>query len=157
MAGVTRESRPVRSWTGPPPRVISMRKALLPVLLAALASTAAAQTTSQPAPVASLRPQWARAVWTPGRHDGHQRERDEPLGGFLGPSDQDHRYEGFFVGAGLGVTAALVALAWCDEDSSCDTSRGLVMAPVVVGILGLSGAVLGGLIPKSPSAIPMDP
>jgi hypothetical protein len=72
-----------------------------------------------------------------------------PLGGLLGPDDLDHRYPGFFVGAGLGLLLTAVSFAWCsDGDNSCDSGRVLPLGVLMTGVLGLSGAVIGGFLPK---------
>ena len=82
-------------------------------------------------------------------HPEAERAR-EPLGGLLGPDDLDHRYPGFFVGAGLGVLLTAVSFAWCsDDDNSCDSGRVLPLGVLMTGVLGLSGAVIGGFLPKS--------
>ncbi len=73
----------------------------------------------------------------------------EPLGGFLGPGDQDHRYEGFFVGAGLGIATTVFSLGLCDGDSPCDRADALRMGLLMTGVFSLGGAVLGGLLPKA--------
>jgi hypothetical protein len=61
----------------------------------------------------------------------------------------DQRYPGFFVGAGLGLLLTVVAFAWCfDDNSSCDSGTVLPRGVLMTGILGLSGAVIGGFLPK---------
>jgi hypothetical protein len=73
----------------------------------------------------------------------------EPLGGILGPDDQDYRYTGFFIGAALGVAATAFSLAWCENsDTECVSGRVLPMGFLMSGVLGLSGAVVGGFLPK---------
>lgn len=122
-----------------------MPKCLLVALLACVVSTAAAQD-ARPSRHA-IRPSFARAVWA---EPAPLRQSHEPLGGLLGPGDEDHRYEGFFVGAGLGVFATLTAVAMCDADSPCTASQVLLGGTIGSAMLGFAGAVLGGLIPKTP-------
>lgn len=124
-----------------------MPNRLVVLFLASLASAVAAQESGPPAGSPPLGPSYARAVWAP----PVVRESREPLGGLLGPGDEDHRYTGFFVGAALGLAATLYAVAWCeDPDNSCSASKALIMGPVASAMLGFGGAVLGGLIPKAP-------
>ena len=121
-----------------------MSKHLLVVLFACTVSTAAAQG---PAPATQIRPSFARAVWVEPASTTQSRE---PLGGLLGPGDEDHRYEGFFVGAGLGVFATLATLSMCDADSPCTSSQVMLGGTIASAMLGFAGAVLGGLLPKTP-------
>jgi hypothetical protein len=75
--------------------------------------------------------------------------RREPLGGLLGPGDRDHRYEGFFVGAGLGLVATALSFSMCsDSDNGCESSNLLLMGTIASTVVGLAGAVLGGFLPK---------
>jgi hypothetical protein len=128
-----------------------MPSLLLLILLTWLVPVAAAQT---PAPVIraeSLQPRWAREVWVPLRADHREGRSREPLGGFLGPGDEDHRYTGFFLGAGLGLFGTMFSVAWCENaDNNCDSTRAVLVGTMASGMFGLGGAVLGGLIPKSP-------
>ena len=94
----------------------------------------------QPAP--------ARFVWAkPNPVDAEARG----LGpGFLGRGDRDHRYTGFWAGVGLGAVATIISAAHCsDPDNDCKVSRALLLGPVVTGVLGLTGALIGGLFPKA--------
>jgi hypothetical protein len=117
------------------------------LLLAALMLSFAPITAAQN-PTRSLRPEFARALWS--RSGPESVPRREPLGGFLGPDDEDYRYAGFFVGAALGLAATAFSLTWCsDADNACSTGRVLLVGPVVSAALGLGGAVLGGLLPKT--------
>jgi hypothetical protein len=125
---------------------------VLPALLLSLVSTVAAQTPVPHAPAATLRPSMARAVWAPADDGLRRSEAPEPLGGFLGPGDEDHRYPGFFIGAGLGLFGTLVAVEMCTQDTACDSRSKALAAGVLASVMfGLGGAVIGGLIPKSPS------
>ena len=96
---------------------------------------------------APLLPGPARLLWE--RPSLAAERAREPLGGLLGPDDLDHRYPGFFVGAGLGLLLTAVSFAWCsDGDNSCDSGRVLPLGVLMAGVLGLSGAVIGGFLPK---------
>jgi hypothetical protein len=76
----------------------------------------------------------------------------EPLGGLLGPGDRDYRYTGFFVGAGVGLAAVTLAVAWCSEsEGGCDYGRVALFGPLGVAAVGFAGAVVGGLFPKHPT------
>ena len=122
---------------------------MLPIvcLLVCVGTTAPAQSSSVRAP---LRPAWAHAVWAdPAPASRSERRQEPPLGGFLGPDNEDHRYPGFFVGAGLGLVATLIAVSWCEEaGGSCSTDQTLLLGIPFSVMLGFSGAVLGGLVPK---------
>jgi hypothetical protein len=121
------------------------RSLLLILLVASFAATVA---HAQQAPV-SLQPGAARLLWERPSSALSAESAREPLGGLLGPDDEDQRYPGFFVGAGLGVLLTAVAFAWCfDGNSSCDSGAVLPPGVLMTGILGLSGAVIGGLLPK---------
>jgi hypothetical protein len=134
-----------------PFKVITMPRLLLPTLLTCIVSSAAAQIPAPSTHVTQLRPGWARAVWAPAQPDHRLGLDREPLGGFLGPGDEDYRYPGFFIGAGLGLAATLFSVAWCsDADNACSRGRALLLGPILTGAFGLGGAVIGGLIPKSP-------
>jgi hypothetical protein len=123
-----------------------MPKLLIAVLLACIVSSAAAQAAQ---PAASLRPAWAHAVWSPLASKAQWDKMEEPLGGFLGPGDEDHRYPGFFVGAGLGLAATTYALSMCEgTQSDCASGRTLLLGAGLSAMVGLAGAVVGGLIPK---------
>ena len=124
-----------------------MPSRLLVVLLACMVSTAAAQGPDPDPATHQIRPSFARAVWTKAEP---RAPSGEPLGGLLGPGDEDHRYEGFFGGAGLGVFATLVSLSLCNADSPCTSSQVLLGGTIGSAMLGFAGAVLGGLIPKTP-------
>jgi hypothetical protein len=130
-----------------------MQRLLIPVLLLTLVSGATAQMPGSGAAAVTLQPRMARAVWAPAQGDLRRSEAGEPLGGFLGPGDEDHRYPGFFVGAGLGLFGTMVALSMCDRDSACTSrSKALGAGVLVSAMFGLGGAVVGGLIPKTPSS-----
>jgi hypothetical protein len=67
----------------------------------------------------------------------------------LRPDDVDQRYPGFFVGAGLGLLLSAVTFAWCaDGDNSCNSAAVLPLGVLMAGVIGLSGAVIGGFLPK---------
>jgi hypothetical protein len=121
-------------------------RSLLFILL--VASFAATVAHAQQAPV-PLRPGPARLLWERPSSALSADSAREPLGGLLGPDDEDQRYPGFFVGAGLGLLLTAVSFAWCfDGDNSCNSGRVLPLGALMTGILGLSGAVIGGLLPK---------
>ena len=124
---------------------MSPRRLLLLLLVSSFAATVA---HAQQAPV-PLRPAAARLLWErPASALSAERAR-EPLGGLLGPDDLDHRYPGFFVGAGLGLILTAVNFVWCsDVDNACDSGRVLPLGVLMTGVLGLSGAVIGGFLPK---------
>jgi hypothetical protein len=67
--------------------------------------------------------------------------------GFLGPSDRDYRYTGFYVGLGVGVGIGVYALVQCAGRNDC------AVRPVPFAILStiafsVAGALVGGMIPK---------
>jgi hypothetical protein len=121
------------------------RSLLFILLVSSFAVTVAhAQQASDP-----LRPGPARVLWERPSSALSAESARAPLGGLLGPDDVDQRYPGFFVGAGLGLLLTAWAFAWCsDGDNSCDSGRVLPMGVLVSGVLGLSGGVIGGFIPK---------
>ena len=99
-----------------------------------------------------LRPHAARALWSPAPLEQAASHAHEPLGGLLGPGDRDYRYTGFFVGAGVGLAAVALAVAWCsDAEGGCDYGRVALFAPLGVAAVGFAGAVVGGLFPKHPT------
>jgi hypothetical protein len=119
------------------------------LLILVLSSFAPAVAHAQHASV-SLRPGPARLLWERASSALAAERAGEPLGGLLGPDDLDYRYPGFFVGAGLGLFFAAATFAWCsDSDNWCDRGRVLPMGVLMTGVLGLSGAVIGGFLPKS--------
>jgi hypothetical protein len=93
-----------------------------------------------------LRPRPAHLLW----HRAESAEpRQEPLGGILGRGDLDHRYTGFFVGSGVGIGLTIFGLAYCSAENTC-SSEGVAHALLATGILGITGALIGGLFPKPP-------
>jgi hypothetical protein len=63
--------------------------------------------------------------------------------------DKDHRYAGFYAGVGVGAAATILSVLWCsDRDHDCSVSRPLLLGPIMTGVLGLTGALVGGLFPK---------
>lgn len=122
----------------------------LPLVLVLMASSVPASAGAQGAP-AALRPAPARLLWERPAPVPLRAGAREPLGGLLGRGDEDYRYSGFFVGAGLGLALTAISFVWCaDADNACDSGRVLPVGLVVTGALGLSGAVIGGFLPKSP-------
>ena len=89
----------------------------------------------------SGRRRWSRRPTTP----------TNPWGGLLGPGDRDYRYTGFFVGAGVGLAAVALAVAWCSDEGGCDYGRVVLFGPLGVAAMGFAGAVVGGLFPKHPT------
>ena len=66
--------------------------------------------------------------------------------GILGRGDQDHRYEGLYVGLGAGAAFSIWSAAQCSGRHDC-------LNPLAVGLLittlaGLTGALVGGALPK---------
>lgn len=103
-----------------------------------------------PATLIAQRPQYAEHVWAITLAQPAEGTNVGP--GLLGRSDTDHRYTGFYIGLGVGAAATLWSALWCsDPDNGCSVSRSLLLGPVVTGVLGLSGAVVGGLFPKHSS------
>jgi hypothetical protein len=124
------------------------------LLLVFVVATSVAQVPAGSRTGGPLRPGPARAVWVRAEL-AHRATARVPLGGFLGPGDQDYRYTGFFIGAWLGLAATTFAVAWCsDPDNSCSSGRALLLGPVVSAALGVGGAVIGGLFPKAPPEVP---
>jgi len=120
------------------------------LIAALLAGGAAPALRAEPPRPTTLRPQLARALWD-ARLPASGLLSQTPLGGVLGPADRDHRYTGFFVGAGFGLAATVFSVAWCsDHDNACSSGRALLLGPLVTVTLGLGGAVIGGLFPKPP-------
>lgn len=93
-------------------------------------------------------PARARFVWVKQPAADPQTRSRGP--GFLGRGDRDYRYTGFWVGVGLGATATIISAAHCsDADNDCSVSRALLLGPLITGVLGLTGALIGGLFPKA--------
>jgi hypothetical protein len=84
-----------------------------------------------------------------GRDLSAQRERAEPLWGLLGDGSRDHRYDGFFVGAGAAAGLYMLSVAsFCGrEDATCSAGN-LLKAAGIVPIFGILGAFIGGGISK---------
>jgi hypothetical protein len=87
--------------------------------------------------------------WTPPPMATASARRD-PMHWLLGDGSKDHRYVGFYVGAGVGVAFGVVMLGFCGDTDSGDgcSPFAYVLAPV------LSGAVLGAFLALVGSAIP---
>jgi hypothetical protein len=120
------------------------------VLVAVLASATPVAASAQRSNV-EIGPRPARVLWQPPPTSLERVAASEPLGGFLGPDDLDHRYTGFFVGGTLGLAATALRFAWClSMDSECESVNVLPRGILTSGILGLSGALIGGLMPKAP-------
>jgi hypothetical protein len=95
-----------------------------------------------------LGPSAAHFVWEKASSTPDAEPARPPLGGLLGRHDLDHRYTGFFVGAGLGLALTALNFAWCGEIENCNGAVVLPAGVLASGILGLSGAVVGGFLPK---------
>ena len=67
-------------------------------------------------------------------------------GGLLGPADRDHRYTGFYVGLGAGTALGVYAIAEC-AGHACAV-RPLPFAVLSMFVFSITGALIGGLIPK---------
>lgn len=72
---------------------------------------------------------------------------DSTRRGFLGPSDRDHRYAGFYVGLGAGAAVGVYALAECSGQTECAV-RPVPLALLSMVVFSVTGALVGGLIPK---------
>jgi hypothetical protein len=128
------------------------RLALSFVLAVGGTAPMSAQSAEPGARASMLHPHAAHALWVrrPAAQAGTREH--EPLGGLLGPDDQDYRYPGFFVGAGVGLAAVALAVAWCgDAEGGCDYGRVVLFGPLGVAAVGFAGAVVGGLFPKHPT------
>ena len=68
-------------------------------------------------------------------------------GGFLGPSDRDHRYTGFYVGLGAGAALGIYAVAECSGNTECAV-RPVPFALLSVVVFSITGALIGGVFPK---------
>jgi hypothetical protein len=80
--------------------------------------------------------------------------------GILGDGSNDHRYRGFWIGAGLGLGFSYIGYQFCqDTDTSCDASAGkvIVRSAFVVGMLGTIGALIGAQFDRRPSEAPVNP
>ena len=98
-------------------------------------------------PAAAQQPHYAEHVWI--RPELRSRVAGAAGPGLLGRGDRDHRYTGFYIGLGLGAASTLFSVAWCsDRDNDCSTTRALVLGPVITGVVGLTGALIGSLFPK---------
>lgn len=92
-------------------------------------------------------PRYAEHIWVKPPTQATNRMNLGP--GLLGDGDRDHRYTGFYVGLSLGAASTVFSVLWCsDRDNDCSVSRALVLGPVITGVLGLTGAVIGGLFPR---------
>ena len=100
-AEVTRTARVWQDRFGAtdPEEEMNPRFLLLILLVLSFAATVA---HAQQAPL-PLRPGPARLLWERPSSALSAESARAPLGGLLGPDDLDHRYPGFFVGAGLGL------------------------------------------------------
>jgi hypothetical protein len=126
------------------------------LLIALLTFSSRVVAHAQVAP-ALLGPAPSHLLWEKPASLSSEQPNREPTGGFLGPGDLDYRYPGFFVGAGLGLGATAFSLAWCsDPDNACHTGRVLPVGMIMTGVLGLTGAVVGGLFPKAADASSKD-
>lgn len=101
------------------------------IVLVAGASTGAAQHLSQPFAVAPGHLDWASSH----------------VPGFLGPSDRDHRYTGFYVGLIAGAGLGIYTIAECSGQSDCAV-RPVPFAILSAFVLSVTGALIGGMIPK---------
>lgn len=77
--------------------------------------------------------------------------------GILGDGSKDHRYTGFWVGAGTGFGLGLLAAAFCEDEQrkSCDISPpAAILGALFSGaILGTVGALIGAQIERTPAAV----
>jgi hypothetical protein len=122
------------------------------LLAAGGAASMSAQSASLDVHASRLRPHPAYGLWVRPLREHAASHGHEPLSGLLGPGDRDYRYTGFFVGAGAGLAAGVLAVAWCsDAEGGCDYGRVALFAPLGVAAVGLAGAVVGGLFPKHPT------
>jgi hypothetical protein len=119
------------------------------MLLLALRNPAVSSAQS---PVAPPHPAASAFLWQHARADFESRGSHAPLGGFLGPDDEDYRYTGFFVGAGLAAATSFIAIGYgaLDQDScgACNFGGFVLATALLVSVLGLSGAVIGGMVRK---------
>jgi hypothetical protein len=123
-----------------------MRTRWLLIAFMAFSSPSFAHTQGAPD---LLRPRPSHLLWRRSESFRTAEPTQEPLGGILGRGDLDHRYTGFFVGSGVGVGLTIFGLAYCSAENTC-TSKGMAQAVLATGILGISGALIGGLFPKPP-------
>jgi hypothetical protein len=122
---------------------------LLPVLILVTTCCVPAVASAQSAPP-HLSPAPSHLLWQRPASVLTAEWAREPLGGILGPGNLDHRYAGFFVGAALGLAGTAFSFVWCgDEDNACDQGRVLPIGLVLTAAGGLSGAVMGGFLPKA--------
>jgi len=127
---------------------------LLLIALLTFSSRVVAHAQTAPAP---LGPGPSHLLWEKPASLSSEQANREPRGGFLGPGGLDYRYPGFFVGAGLGLGATAFSLAWCSHpDNACHTGRVVPAGMIMTGVLGLTGAVVGGLFPKAADASSRD-
>ena len=119
------------------------------LLLLAIVMVSAAPAIAAAQGMPRLGPGPARVLWQRPSASIERADASEPLGGILGPDDLDYRYTGFFVAATLGLAATAFGFAWCQtSDRGCPSDvvpTGILMS----GVLGLSGALVGGFLPKA--------
>jgi hypothetical protein len=69
----------------------------------------------------------------------------------------DYRLEGLIAGAVLiGGAATFLVIAVCASSDSCETADALLISVGTIALGGLTGALIGGAIPKAPRAPPTE-
>lgn len=106
---------------------------------------------STPAVVHAQRPQ--PSVLFRAAHEAPEIERSLQ-GGIFGDGSSDHRYTGMWVGLGVGIGATLLGAAFCsDSDTACQPGQPWSGVPIVLPVLAVTGALIGGLFPKTPPPV----
>jgi hypothetical protein len=107
-----------------------------PILTAALLATCATTTTA----AQQLPP------LIPGVH------QHTPLPSTFGHPD-DYRLEGLIAGAVLiGGLFTVLVVGFCGQSDSCDSGDAILVSLGTIALGGFTGALIGGAIPKAPSA-----
>ena len=125
-----------------------MKQRLLILITTVLLSSTMAQAAT--AQYMERWPAWAY-------HSGLGAEDGPPVAsnalipaGILGDGSRDYRYTGLWVGVGIAAGLLLTApVTVCQlEGSSCSVGKFAKAALISVPILGITGALIGGLFPK---------